>query len=60
MTNIPAPTDTRAPEYDAPPPGPPVGAGRFLSSTEMLRVVQRPASRIVNNPSEKPRVIVRG
>lgn len=54
--NIPAPTDAAAPEYDAPPPG----DRRFLQPHEALRAVQRPASRVVVNPSEKPRVIVRG
>lgn len=56
MATIPAPTDPRPPEYDAPPPG----DRRFLNVPEMLRLVQRPASRVVVNPSEKPAVIVRG
>jgi hypothetical protein len=52
MATIPAPTDPWAPEYDAPPPG----DRRFLSVPETLRVVQRPASRIVNIPNERATV----
>lgn len=56
MATIPAPTDSSAPEYDAPPPANP----RFLPANHPGLRPQRPASRVVNNPSEKPAVIVRG
>lgn len=51
---IPAPTDSTAREYDAPPPG---DLG-FLRPNQIR--VQRPASRVVVNPSERPNPIVRG
>ena len=53
---IPAPTDSAAPEYDAPPPG----DRGFLPHNHPGAYPRRPASRVVVNPSEKPRVIVRG
>jgi hypothetical protein len=53
---IPVPTDALAPEYDAPPPG----DRAFLQLTHPGIFPRRPASRVVDNPSEKPRVIVRG
>lgn len=53
---IPAPTDSTAPEYDAPPPA---DRGALQPNNPRLYPT-RPASRGVVNPSEKPRVIVRG
>lgn len=54
--DIPAPTDATAIEYDAPPPG----ERGFLPQNHPGLYPRRPASRVVDNPSEKPRVIVRG
>lgn len=53
---IPAPTDSTAPEHDAPPPA---DRGPLQPNNPRLYPT-RPASRVVVNPSEKPRVIVRG
>lgn len=53
---IPAPTDASAIEYDAPPPG----DRGFLPVNHPSLYPRRPASRVVDIPSEKPRVIVRG
>lgn len=53
---IPLPTDHTAPEYDAPPPA----VGKFLPVNHAGLYPRRPATRRVVNPSEKPRVIVRG
>ena len=53
---IPVPTDHSAVEYDAPPPGDKV----FLPVGHRGLYPQRPSSRIVDNPSQKPRVVVRG
>lgn len=53
---IPLPTDATAPEYDAPPPG----DRGFLPQNHAGLYPRRPSSRLVVNPSEKPRVIVRG
>lgn len=55
-SDVPAPTDPAAPEYDAPPPG----DRGFLAQNHPGLYPRRPASRVVVNPSEKPRVIVRG
>lgn len=55
-TDIPPPTDPRSPEHDAPPPG----DRGFLPLGHPGLYPTRPASRVVDNPSEKPRVIVRG
>lgn len=54
--DIPAPTDSSSPEYDAPPPG----DRGFLPQTHSGLYPKRPASSRVDNPSEKPRTIVRG
>lgn len=54
--DIPAPTDASAVEHDAPPPG----ERGFLPVNHPSLYPRRPASRVVDNPSEKPRVIVRG
>lgn len=54
--DIPAPSDPSAPEYDAPPPGNERG---FLQVNHPHLYPRRPSSQ-VDNPSEKPRVIVRG
>lgn len=54
--DIPAPTDHSAVEYDAPPPG----DRGFLPQNHPGLYPRRPSSRGVVNPSEKPRVIVRG
>lgn len=53
---IPPPTDHTPPEYDAPPPG----ERGFLPVNHPGLYPRRPATRGVDNPSEKPRVIVRG
>ena len=52
---IPLPT-VKSPEFDAPPPG---DNGFARATDDKVRPV-RPASRIVDNPSERPTVIVRG
>lgn len=55
-TDIPSPTDPTAVEHDAPPPG----DRGFLPLNHPGLYPRRPASRVVENPSEKPRTIVRG
>lgn len=55
MTKIPSP-DTAQPEYDAPPPA---NTGS-IQTGDIRRYPKRPASKIVNNPSEKPAVIAKG
>lgn len=56
QSDIAAPTDATAIEYDAPPPG----ERGFLPANHPHLYPRRPASRVVVNPSEKPAVIVRG
>lgn len=55
-SEIAAPTDATSPEYDAPPPA----ERGFMAHNHPGMYPRRPASRVVVNPSEKPRVIVRG
>lgn len=55
MSTIPSP-DTAQPEYDAPPPA---NTGS-IKTGDNRRYPKRPATRIVNNPSEKPAIIVKG
>lgn len=56
VSEIPSPVDATAVEYDAPPPA----ERGFLPQNHPALYPRRPASRVVDNPSEKPRVIVRG
>lgn len=55
MSTIPSP-DSAQPEYDAPPPA---NAGS-IPTGDIRRYPKRPAAKTVNNPSEKPTVVVKG